>query len=197
MTFRLFVRRRMQTSSLGQALVEMALLVPFLLMVVLNTLNFGYFFLVAVNLAASPRNGVEYSIQGFETPAAIALPCAVPSGTICPSTESVSYLSLGDITGALDKGANAGVNVCSESVGVAGSGTSLVSTCQQVNSSPTYSPSPDPEAPNFILNRVDVTYTFQPLIPGRIFNILLLASPICSSSGSCTFHKQASMREMN
>jgi hypothetical protein len=47
---------------------------------------------------------------------------------------------------------------------------------------------------------VDIFYQFSPLIPGRLFNVVLLASPICSGSGTsftCTFHRQSSMRVMN
>ncbi len=52
-------------SSSGQALVETALIVPFLLMLALNTINFAYFFVVAINLAAAPRSGTLYSTLGF------------------------------------------------------------------------------------------------------------------------------------
>ncbi len=182
-------------SASGQSLVETALMAPLLLMFVLNAINFGYFFFVAVNLAAAPRSGVEYSILGFATPDYLSLPA--PGGTT--TTTSVSYLTLNDMTGALASGGNAEVQVCTSYSGVSGSGSSQTSNCNQYNSSPTYTPNADPEAPNFILNRVDVTYKFTPLIPGTPFNIVLLASPICSTSSgvTCTFHRQASMRVMN
>jgi len=60
-------------------------------------------------------------------------------------------------------------------------------------------PSADPEAPNFMLHRVDVTYTFSPLIPGTPFGLALLPMTACSVSGGnvlCTFHRQVSMRVM-
>lgn len=186
-----------RSQNSGQALVETALIVPFLLMIALNVVNFGYFFLVAVNLAAAPRSGALYSILGGATPTqGAALPPAGPTGT----TTTVSYLTLNDMTGALYNGGSAAVQVCSSTVGVANPGTtSQTSQCSQYNSSPAYAVDADPEAPSFILNRVDVTYTFSPLIPGTPFNIVLLASPICTSSGgvTCTFHRMAEMREMN
>src|SRR5258708_34830608 len=49
----------------GQSLMETALILPFLMMLAFEAINFGYFFFTAVNIAASPRQGVEYSIQGF------------------------------------------------------------------------------------------------------------------------------------
>jgi len=188
-------RVRKLKSASGQSLVETAIMVPLLLMFILNAINFGYFFFVAVNLAAAPRSGVEYSILGFATPGYLSLPA--PGGT--NTTTSVSYLTLNDMTGALANGGNAKVQVCTSYSGVSGSGSSQTSNCTQYNSSPTYEPAPDPEAPNFVLNRVDVTYQFTPLIPGTPFNIVLLASPICSTTSgvTCTFHRQASMRVMN
>lgn len=43
----------------------------------------------------------------------------------------------------------------------------------------------DPE-PGFVLNRVDVTYTVSPLIPGAVFNLIL--------PSNMSFHRQVSMR---
>ena len=64
---------------------------------------------------------------------------------------------------------------------------------------PQPAPDADPEAPLFVLHRVDITYTFSPLIDARLFNLILLATPVCSGSGAgvaCTFHRQVSMRAM-
>lgn len=189
--------------SRGQALVETILLVPLMLLIVLNVINFGYFFVVAVNLAASPRSGVEYSILGFATPGAFSLPAAGPPS----STTSVSYLSQQDLTGAINAPTGATVQVCSETVGLNGSGSSQTTKCVSCSGSScgaagvgNPAPDPDPEAPNFILNRVDVTYTFTPLIPGTPFGLALLPISTCSPSGgnvTCTFHRQVSMRVMN
>lgn len=201
----------------GQSLIETALAVPFLLLIALNAINFAYYFFVAINLAASPRNGVEWSVQGFETPAQLALPNAGTNATgkttqtqTCQGSgdTSVSTLTFEDMTQVLpnnNTGApcpNIGlVQVCSASItdgtggaGTSGSGTSLISNCQQYGtgtwpggSAPT--PSPDPEAPNFVLNRVDVVYVVKPLIAGSVFGIRVLPT--------YTFHRQVSMREMN
>jgi hypothetical protein len=185
-------------SACGQSLVETALMVPLLLVVVLNAVNFGYFFLVAINLAAAPRSGVLYSIQGGSTPSGIVLPSAGPSAT----NTSISYLAFQDMTGALyAPSTQAAVQVCTQTIGLNNPGTATqTAQCQAYGTGTFPGPASDPESPSFVLNRVDVIYQFRPLINGTPFNITLLASPICTSSSglvSCTFHRQASMRAMN
>src|SRR5580704_8085180 len=83
-------------SSSGQSLIETALLLPMLLMLLFNAVNFGYFFLIALNMAAAPRSGVAYSIQGYSSPSSGFLPSAGPSTTAA----TVSYLTYQDLTGA-------------------------------------------------------------------------------------------------
>lgn len=192
-------------SSSGQALLETALVMPLLLTIVLNAVNFGYFFLMALNITSSARSSGLYSIMGAATPAATALP---PAGS-STSTNSVSYLAYQDITGAVySPSTNAGVQVCSPSVGVNNAGgtnqTSKCSTFGSVGSFP--APDSDPElnsgntATAFLLNRVDVAYQFRPPIPLMPFNIVVLASPACTSSGgtvTCTFYRHTEMRAMN
>jgi Flp pilus assembly protein TadG len=192
-------------------MVETALLLPLLLMVIFNAVNFGYFFLVALNVAAAPRSGVEYSILGSASPAAELLPATGP-----PTTNlTISYLVYQDMTGALHTPNNATVKVCTKAninsstgLGVNGTGsatrancvtcTSGTSACGSVTADTTIGA--DPEAPSFILHRVDVTYTFSPIIPGTPFGLTLLPTSICSSSGgkiTCTFHRQVSMRVLD
>jgi hypothetical protein len=186
--------------SRGQALVETALVTPLLLLVVLNAINFGYYFLVALNLSAAPRSGVEYSILGFSTPGTLTVPAAGPSGT----NTTVSYLTYQDMTGALSNPQGATVQVCSKKLGLSAAGTSNciqcpAGSCGTANGgSP--APAADPEPSAFILQRVDVDYSFSPLIPGTPFGIALLPSSVCTSSGgtiTCTFHRQVSMRAMD
>lgn len=169
-----------------------------LLMLLFNAVNFGYFFLIAVNLAAAPRSGASYSIQGNASPSATSLPAAGPSGT----TASVAYLTYQDLSGAVYSPSGAPVRVCSAVLGVNSAGTSSqTAKCASYGSTFTFAgPASDPESPTFVLNRVDVAYTFTPLINGTIFNIFTLASPVCTSSSgnvSCTFHRQVAMRAMN
>ena len=181
--------------SSGQALVETALLLPLLLTIILNAVNFGYFFVVALNLAAAPRSGVEYSILGGATAggSALGLPPAGPAST----NTTVSYLTYQDMAGALSSSSSTPLQVCSKVIGLNGSGSSQTAKCATFGTYPSPpSPDSDPESPSFVLNRVDVKYTFNTLIPGTVFNLALLPLAICSG-GTCTFHRQASMRALD
>ena len=187
----------------GQALVETALMLPLLLLVLLNAVNFGYFYLVTLNLTAASRSGALYAMLGSSTPAGTALPPA--AGT---STLTATYLTYQDLTGAVASPGSAKIQVCSASIGVSGTGSTQTANCETCTNSTTCgttpgagSPAPDsdPEAPDFVLNRVDVTYTFRPIIPGTPFGLALLPLSACSQSGAsvtCTFHRQLSMRAM-
>ncbi len=188
----------------GQSLVETVLLVPLLLTLVLNAINFSYFFLTALNITSSARSGAMYSITADATPAAIPAP---PAGPVTV-TNSVSYLAYQDLTGAVySPSTNAGVQVCSPSVGIANAGTtnqkSSCTTFGSVGGFPAAVPDPELNSSNtlpaFLLNRVDIAYQFSPPIPLMPFNIVVLASPACSSSGgvvSCTFYRHSVMRVM-
>ncbi|MCU1297115.1 MAG: TadE family protein, partial [Acidobacteriaceae bacterium] len=181
-------KRKLEQDSSGQALMETVLLMPLLLMIVLNAVNFGYFFLMALNITSAARSSGLYSIMGGATPSAIALPKAGPETT----ATSVSYLAYQDLTGAVySPSTNAGVQVCSPSVGVLNAGTTTMQTnCASYGSVGTFpSAEADPElnsgntAPAFLLNRVDVAYQFSPPIPLMPFNLVNLASPACTSTG--------------
>ena len=187
----------------GQSLVETALMLPLLLLVLLNAVNFGYFYLVALNLTSASRTASLYAMIGSQTPAGTALP---PAAGTSPLT--ASYLSYQDLTGALVQPGNAKVQVCSAGLGVNGTGSGQKANCETCTNSTcpgltpgTGAPAPDsdPEAPDFVLNRVDVTYSFTPIIPGTPFGLALLPLSACTSSGgsvTCTFHRQLSMRAM-
>src|SRR5512146_791184 len=54
--------------SSGQALIETALLMPFMLALIFNAVNFGYFFYVALNISSAGRSGVLYAMLGPSTP---------------------------------------------------------------------------------------------------------------------------------
>jgi Flp pilus assembly protein TadG len=190
--------------SSGQSLVEAVLLLPLLLAIVLNAINFGYFFLMALNITSSARSSALYSITGDETPAAIPVPPAGPATT----NNSVSYVAYQDLTGAVySPSTNAGVQVCSPSVGILNAGTANQKTqCTSFGSVGSFSSSdPDPElnssntVPAFLLNRVDVAYQFATPIPLMPFNIIVLASPACASASgtvTCAFYRHSVMRVM-
>jgi hypothetical protein len=85
------------------------------------------------------------------------------------------------------------VRVCSSTVGMTGSGTARKASCASYGGTGTFTgPDADPEAPLFVLHRVDIEYTVTPLIN---------AGPLFGAIGTTvlptyTFHRQVSMRQM-
>jgi Flp pilus assembly protein TadG len=204
-------------SDSGQSMVEIILMIPLLLAVVLNAVNFGYLFFVVLNLSAATRSGVEYSMLGAATPSAIALPLAGPPTPCC---SSITYLTYQDMTGAVSDPTGTGtigatIQVCTQTntkgtppSGLNGTGvnqrancvTCTGTSCGSVNNGATgLVPDADPEAPSFVLNRVDVTYTFPPLLDVPPFTVPVRFLPgYDSTSGTCcTFSRHVEMRAMN
>jgi Flp pilus assembly protein TadG len=189
----------------GQALLETALMIPLMLLVVLNALNLGYFFFVTVNLTAATRTGAEYSMLGPGAPGTTNYP---PANT---GSMPVTALIYQDLTGAVWNAGNATIQVCSPSVIVSGAGPSGTpvrancvictssATCSSATgttgASATFVPDTDPEAA-FVLNRVDVQYSFPPLIPGSPFNLVLIGNLYNSGTGQYTFYRHIEMRAM-
>ena len=52
--------------SSGQALVRLLNSLPFLLFIVLNAVNFAYFFLMAVNITGASRSSGIYSVMEMQ-----------------------------------------------------------------------------------------------------------------------------------
>jgi hypothetical protein len=201
MRMRKFVR-----GSSGQALIETVLLMPLLLAIVLNAINFGYLCLMALDLTASTRSSGLYSIMGSATPATIVLPKGGPLNCAAPA-RTVSDLACQDLTGAVasPSTSNTGINVCSPSVGILNAGTATQqSQCTTFGSVGSFTTAgPDPEmntsntVPAFFLNRVDIAYQFSPPIPSMPFNLMVLAVPGCTGSPvTCTFYRHIEMRVM-
>ena len=174
----------------GQSLIETALVLPLLLLLAFNAINFGYFFVAALNITSAPRSGVQYAILGYSTPGQLAQPPAGPSN----NQASVSYLTYEDIRRALPNSTGALVQVCSSTIGLTNPGTiNQKSACTTFGSGPAPpGPATDPEAPMFVLSKVDVVYQVQPLItPFSLLGIQLALLP------NMNIHRQVSMREMN
>ena len=169
---------RRQRHDEGQSLLETAVAMPLLLGIAFNLINLGYFWFVVLSLAAAPRQGVQYSAQGGASITTAAV----------PSASDVSTLVFDNMTNGVhgSTNLNTGVRVCSSSVGVDPAGTAL---CSSFGKAFTFSAVPiDPEAPVFVLHRVDVGYTVTPVIPGTAFNVVLPAN--------MDFHRQVSMRSL-
>lgn len=174
--------KRLAHSTSGQSLVEIALMMPLLILLIGYAIDFGYFFIVAANITSAARNAAEYSVQGFQTPVRGALAVAGPLAT----TASVSATALGDMGTLLNASSLTSIQVCSKALGTIGN---LVNCANYGVAGTTYTPAADPEAPYFFLHRVDVTYTVQPPVPMTFFKVSLLPS--------MQFHRQVSMRAMD
>ncbi len=186
----------------GQSLVETALMLPLLILIVLNVVNLGYFFLVVVNLTGAARTSAEYSIMGASTPSVAVLPSPGPANGTAIGNLTVTYVTQQDMTGALANptAATTSIQICTQALGLNPSGqakcqTCSGTTCQTAVNTGSPAQGTDPET-HFILNEVDITYQFSTLIPGKIFNIPLQASAMCNS-GTCTFRRRAMMRAMD
>jgi Flp pilus assembly protein TadG len=161
----------------GQSLLETAVSLPLLLGIAFNLINVGYFWFMVLALSAAPRMGAQYSTQGGQ---------AITSSS--PSTTLVSNLVYENMTNGVHgaTSANTSVRVCSSAAGVSASGLSLCDSFGPSASFPAVTA--DPEAPGFVLNRVDVEYTVTPIIPGGVFNVVLPAN--------LHFQRHVSMRSL-
>lgn len=193
--------RRLHRRTQGQSMIETALLLPILLLIAFNAINFGYFFFVAVNLAAAPRTGVQWSIIGPSTPGGFQWAAPGPSGTVT----SVSYLTYQDIAGVLVGYSTARVQVCSRAIGI-DVATRKARCCETTSSSspctlngvladhdPEYIDVTNPGP--FIRHQVDVYYQITPIIPS--FELPTPAGPIpLTLLPTSTIHRQVTMRNM-
>ena len=172
----------------GQSLLETAVSIPLLLGLAFNIINFAYFWFMVLALSAAPRQGVEYASQGG---AAIGTTSGIPAASdVCSLVaENVGNAVLHNSSFTCG-GANVLIRVCSSSIGV-NSGTGVVSCTSYGSVSGGYSfttPPADPEEPLFALQRVDVVYQVNPIIPGTAFNVVL--------PSNLKFHRQVTMRNL-
>jgi len=174
--------REIHRSSSGQSLLEVAMMLPFLVALVAYAVDFGYFFIAAATITSAARNATQYSVLGYQSPSQGSLPVAGPDS----SGISVAEEAIGDMASLKNSGTTAIVEVCSASLGTSDNKANCASYGPPGT---TYVPAQDPEAPHFVLQRVDVTYTVQPPIAMSFFKISLLPT--------MQFHRQVSMRAMN
>ena len=163
----------------GQSLLETAVAMPLVLGIAFNIINLGYFWFMILTMTAAPRVGVQFSAQGG---------MSASTTSSAPSAADVLSLVYDNMTGAIAGAttSNTAVRVCSGSVGVDASGKSLCSSAGPAFDFSTNTI--DPEAPVFVLNRVDVGYTVTPLIPGTAFNVVL--------PSNLNFQRHVSMRSL-
>ena len=176
------VQGRVMQETAGQSLIEIAVMLPVLLLLVAYAVDFGYFFIAAANITSAAHHAVQYSIMGFEGPGQTTVPVAGPVSV----TSSVAAAAMADMASLLNASTTTSVQVCTKSLGMNGK----VPKCSNYGPASTaYTPLTDPEAPTFVLQRVDVTYTVQPPIPLSFFSVPLLPT--------FQFHRQVSMRAID
>lgn len=126
----------------AQALVEYILLLPLVLLLIVNVVNFGGFFFAWITVANAARAGADYAILGGASVGSLRTPTAAQITSIITQDAS-----------SLPNQSSLSVNICqSNSGGV----VALSGTCTSIPS--------DPEQTNYTLTSVDVTYTYQPFI---------------------------------
>ena len=180
--------RNLRRGQQGQSVIEMALIVPLLMLLVFGAVDFGYYFIVAAGLTSSARNATEYAIQGFSSPSSsyssAAMPTPPPAGPIS-TAGSVAALALADLVSFSSSTSQTTVQVCSSTVNSKGT-----LACQTWGAtSKTWTPDVDPEPTKFQLYRVDILYHISPPLPITFLGHNLVPT--------YEFHRMAEMRGMN
>jgi Flp pilus assembly protein TadG len=169
-------------SNSGQSLIELAVALPIMVLLMAYAVDYGYFFIAAAGITSASRDAVEYASAGYQAPGQPTLPAAGPMTT----TNTVSAEAIAGLATFNSSSTTTSVQVCSKTNGVSNN----VAACTSYGPAATaYTPGTDPEAPHFVLERVDITYTVQPPIPLNFFKITLLPN--------MTFHRQVSMRALD
>jgi hypothetical protein len=178
MNMHTFWTRRL--GNAGNSLTETAIMLPILLAIAFNAINLGYFWFVGLTLAAAPRLGVEYVSQGG---------AALTTGSM-PTTANVKSLVFDNLSNTLNAtSSTSAIRVCSATSNGGVDSTSHISACDTYGMSYSFGANTaDPEAPVFVLNRVDVVYTVTPIIKGIAFSVVLPANR--------TFARHVSMRSL-
>ena len=182
------MRRTIQIEESGSSMVEIALVLPILVLILCFAIDIGYFFIVAANLVSASRNAVLYSGQGFVSPGELSLPSA-GSGSLS-DTAGVAGLAAGDLAGLANMATKTKVQVCSKKLGITQTSNGYVTNCSTFPSgSLNFPPDQDPESNyGMLTQRVDVVYTVSPPIP---VNFFLFSMP------PLTVHWQAEMRALD
>jgi Flp pilus assembly protein TadG len=172
--------KRFRKEDSGQGMVEAAAILPFLLFVALNLINFAYFFYKYVNIIGASRDSAQYAVTGFQTPNEPPLP-ALGSSADCTTQTTITGAACSDLAG------------------------NVVNPATNSTTGMTTPTDPEPHSgatqPLFLARRVTIDYTFSPLIPGPAKlgpSMLLSFLPGCSGNPvTCTIHSEATMRVMN
>jgi Flp pilus assembly protein TadG len=172
--------RRMNASSSGNSLVEFALILPLILLLVVNVVNFGAFIYAWITVANAARSASDYMVLGSSS---INAPVSVDT------TNIQNLIKQHDVLALLNPN-NVTVTTCTDnfSGGTDVYRTTVVDT--STNDDCTTGVTHDPENGLFILATVDVTYAFTPPVSALSFpklGIFLTLPPT-------TIHRKSVMR---
>lgn len=143
--------------------MEFALIIPLVFVLAVNALNFGAFIYAWITVANAARDGAQY----------MAMSSASPNAPTPATLTQISALVTNDVTSLLNRSSIA-VAICTNNTVAANGCTALF----------------DPEAPAYTLATVDVTYTYNPLIPLFSFSRLGISATLPTTS----IHRKAVMR---
>jgi Flp pilus assembly protein TadG len=160
-------------SERGQSLVEYAFMVPFLVLLIINIVNFGAFFYDWIEVANAVRTGAQYGV----------LSSASAGGLTAATGTQIAALITSDMASLPGTPT---VSVCENNNGTL---STLTGTCSLTGA---HAVPADPEAPNYILLTVDVTYTYTPLTGALSFPKLGIHATIPPTA----IHRRAVMRVM-
>ena len=171
---------RNKISERGQSLIEFALMLPLIFLLIVNAVNFGSYLYAAITVANAARAGAEYSIMGGAM--------ATSPGT--PTNAQIATLVTNDII-SLPNRATVQIRVCGNNNGTV-TCTCMAGACTGMGSTPADAENTGAAAALYILRAVDVTYTYQPLIPLWDFPGLGIRATLPAT----TIHRKSVMRQM-
>jgi Flp pilus assembly protein TadG len=155
----------------GQALIEFALMLPLLLLLIVNVVNFGGFFYAWITVANAARAGADYAIMG-----------GASAGNLTPASGAQIVALINADISSLPNASSVAVGVCQNN----GTQTVITGSCSM-------NPA-DPEAPDYVMTTVQVTYTYTPFIPAS-FQFANLG--VYATLPPLTITRRAFMRSMS
>jgi hypothetical protein len=164
----------------GQAIVEMVLVAPLLLLVVVNVLNFGGFFYTWISVANAARAAGDYMVMSDKS---VGAPRP-------PDPSQVRNLVVEELA-TLPKPNTVVVRICSR----VWNGSGFTLSCSMGAPGDFPNPPPEdvavrPEASLYVMSWVDVRYVYAPFIP--LFNFPGMG--IYGTLPPTNIHRQVVMR---
>ncbi len=166
----------------GHALIEFALVLPLLILLIVNVINFGGLLYAWVAVSNAARSGVQYMVLGGAT-------IASPPG---PTTAAVASVVKADLAG-MPNLSSTQIYACTNYVNrTPNPVVCFACTTNPVACSATgpLSPPTDPEPNQYMSGSVDVRYTYTPFIGLWDFPGLKIHATVPPT----TVHRQAAMR---